>query len=108
MYLYSIARFREIIGRTFWKVAGNEVNLEEIDVKLLVFEENHSTRYKMAAHLMWMLSQIEKSDDPIKSARWIAWSGDRLEMMGLMTNKEHRDVIRTDEQFDRVGRNKLK
>ena len=107
-YAYTMSKFRATIGRSFFRIKAQEVNLNEIDNEVIIFEENHSMRYRMCAYLLWMMIMIEKSDDPIKAARWIAWVGDRMEMMGLITNQEHRDWSREDERAGRTGRELLK
>ena len=73
------------------------------DDQAIVFEENHSTRHRMCAHLLWMIRRIEREynhgsiEDIEKSASWMGWILSKMEVMGLITNDESQEWIRMDQ-----------
>ena len=48
------------------------------------------------ANLLWMIQKMQTFDDYRKASRWIGWMLAHAEILGLMTNKESRDLIRSD------------
>lgn len=53
---------------------------------------------KNIPHLLWMLSQIEEfgKNKSAKAGRWMGWIMCALEIIGVITNEESRNMIRDD------------
>jgi acyl-CoA thioesterase len=47
-------------------------------------------------YFLWMLQEIEKMKDPLKTRSWLIWVSTRMEMMGDIKNEQTRNWIRED------------
>ena len=48
------------------------------------------------AHLFWMMEKMQSFDDSAKADRWIGWIMAHAEILGIMKNKQSRELIRKD------------
>jgi len=78
IYSFSVKKLKEIIKENFKETEAKE-GLEDLP-----------------SHLLWMLEQIEVMPDLLKASRWIGYVLARLEAMGIVTNKQSRNLIRKD------------
>ena len=47
-------------------------------------------------HLLWMMEEIQKLDNPAKRGRWIGWLIAHAEMLGLLTFKQSHRFAKKD------------
>lgn len=48
------------------------------------------------ANLLWMIEQMQTFDNYGKASRWIGWILRDVEILGLITNEQSRNLIRSD------------
>ncbi|MBX4211782.1 MAG: hypothetical protein KW806_03280 [Candidatus Yanofskybacteria bacterium] len=98
MFLYPNSRkvaAQKILSR-FPEARPQEVDLNTIDLK----SAGHSqqVQQQLACHLLWMLEGISQMsfERSAKAGRWLGWVFAYMEVMGITTNEDSRNMSRVD------------
>jgi len=60
------------------------------------------TMKNIPGYLLWMMEELQSFSDKSKRARWIGWIIAHSEMLGLLSNKQSRKVIKLDVEKGKI------
>jgi len=107
LYSHTLEKIRDFIKNKFFSIQSTRADVDTIDIASMLSHLHEYSRietteyYRMCQHILWMLDEIEKTQDSKKAARWIGYVLDRMEILGFLTNKESREMIRIDKNAGR-------
>ena len=95
-YPHTIKELRIIIRRRHPDLIPREHDMGLIDLsKLRIYA---GTALDITEHILWMQNKIEnmEPENAAKAGRWSGWVFAYLEVMGIITNQNSRDMSRID------------
>ncbi len=90
-YPHTSSALVELIFQRYPDLEPERLDLESVPIHV------HGPRQR-AGHVLWMLYQMGEWDQgqSSKAGRWIGWALAVLEMQGLLSNRESRNLARMD------------
>ena len=85
---------REIILQIFPDASPQEIDIDTVDRSFL--NTNPEVRLQVARYLLWMLQEVEtyNHEEYDKARSWVGWVQAHMEVMGLLTNRQSREIVR--------------
>lgn len=88
-YPHSRETFRKLIQLNYPEAQSQEAQLDQ--------QPKEISPATMASHLLWMIEKMsEMENDDAKAGRWLGYVIGWSEALGLLNNKQSRDIVRQD------------
>lgn len=104
-YAHTIGTLRALIRKQYRHIGPRNFNVDEIDIREVVLDDVSSpvtARFRLCQYTLWMLDEIEKMQNIRKADRWMGWCLRNMELMGMLTNGESRELVRVDKDNSRA------